>query len=136
MQRWFEPLVWLGQHWNTVKTFIEHAFGFSHDALHVEIGVVLQVIFALVTRRSLGSFLPWAAVLLLEAANEWSDLTIERWPDFAMQLGESAKDMTLTVLLPTLLLGLVRCQPQIFRPRALSATDTSVEPDAGQTDEP
>ena len=122
MQRWFEPLNWLSQHWNSVKTFIEHAFGFSHDALHVEIGVFLQILFALAMRRPLGSLLPWAAIFLLETANESSDLTIERWPDFAMQFGESAKDLTLTMLLPTVLLGLARYQPQLFRPKALPKT--------------
>ena len=114
MQPTFEPSVWLSRHWNSVKTFIEHAFGFSHNALHVEAGVCLQIIFAFAMRRSLGSWRPWLVVLVLQIANEWSDLTYERWPDLAMQLGESAKDLLLTMFLPTALLCLVRLQPRLF----------------------
>lgn len=116
MRRWLDPLDWLSEHWNAVKTFVEHAVGFSHDALHVVIGVILQIAFAFALRRTLASPLPWLLVFLLEAANEWSDLSIEQWPDLALQFGESAKDLTLTMFLPTVLLYLVKRYPRIFSP--------------------
>ena len=129
MQRMLDLIAWLPTHWNPIKTFIEHAFGFSHNALHVEAGVCLQILFAFALRRSLGSWRPWLVVLGLESANEWSDLTLERWPDLAMQWGESAKDMLLTMFLPTLLLCLVRFCPRLFaaEPSAPSSADIAAD---------
>jgi hypothetical protein len=100
--------------WYQAKTFIEHAIGFSHDALHVFVGVVIQLGIAALLRRSLQSIWPWLIVLALELGNEWVDLSIERWPVPAEQFGEGAKDILLTIALPTLLLLVAR-----FRPRWL-----------------
>ena len=107
-------LDWVAAHWNDAKTFIEHMIGFSHDALHVLVGVCLQLLFAALHRISAGSIRPWLMVLTLEMANEWSDLYTEAWPQHAMQWGESAKDVLLTKALPTLLLLLARCRPRLL----------------------
>ena len=45
------------------------------------------------------------------------DFWIERWPDLWMQLGESAKDILLTMALPTVLMFAVRSRPNLFRAR-------------------
>jgi hypothetical protein len=100
--------------WYQAKTFIEHAISFSHDALHVLVGVVVQLVIAALLRRSLRSIWPWLIVLALELGNEWVDLAIERWPVPAEQYGEGMKDILLTMALPTLLLLVAR-----FRPRWL-----------------
>ena len=107
-------LDWLSAHWNDAKTFIEHTIGFSHDALHVMVGVCLQLLFAGLLRRSARSVWPWLMVLGLELANEWVDLHVEVWPQHAMQWGESAKDVLLTMALPTLLLIVARCWPRLL----------------------
>ena len=107
-------LGWLAAHWNDAKTFIEHMIGFSHDALHVLVGVCLQLLFAALLRMSARSIGPWLMVLALEFANEWSDLYIEVWPQHAMQWGESAKDVLLTMALPTLLLIVARYRPKLL----------------------
>ena len=104
----------IAQNWYQIKTFIEHAIGFSHDALHVIVGVVIQLGIAALFRRSLRSVWPWLIVLALELGNEWVDLAIERWPVPAEQYGEGMKDILLTMALPTLLLLVAR-----FRPRWL-----------------
>ena len=113
-------LEWLAAHWNDAKTFVEHIIGLSHDALHVLVGVCLQLLFAELFRMSARSIAPWLMVFALELANEWSDLYIEVWPQHAMQWGESAKDVLLTMALPTLLLIVAR-----YRLRLLSG-DTAV----------
>jgi TRAP-type uncharacterized transport system fused permease subunit len=102
--------------WYQAKMFIEHASVVSSDALHVLIGVLLWVLVAYVARRSLSAPLPWLAVLALTLLNECVDLWVERWPDIAMQLGESAKDVLLTMALPTVLAFAVRLRPNLFRP--------------------
>jgi hypothetical protein len=101
--------------WYEAKMFIEHASVVSSDALHVLVGVLLWVLVAQVLRRSLSAWFPWLVLLALALLNEGVDLSVERWPDAAMQLGESAKDVLLTMTLPTVLMFAVRLRPNLFR---------------------
>lgn len=100
--------------WYEAKTFIEHAIFFSSDALHVLVGMVAWVAIAMIWRRPLSNWRPWFALLVLLILNEAVDLWVERWPDLAMQYGESAKDLLLTMVLPTLVMILARSQPWLF----------------------
>jgi len=102
--------------WYETKMFIEHATVVSSDALHVLVGVLVWTLAALVLRRSLSASIPWLIVLALTLLNEGVDLWVERWPHLAMQLGESAKDVLLTMTLPTVLLLAIRLRPSLFRP--------------------
>ena len=113
--------------WHEVKMFIEHASIITSDALHVVIGVGLWVLAAVVLRRRLTDWLPWLVVLAAAVFNETVDLWVEQWPDAAMQYGESAKDILLTMLLPSLLMAAAREQPQLFARRTVSRS--SREPD-------
>ena len=103
--------------WSQTKTFIEHMIGFSHDALHVMVGVCLQLLFAGLLRRSARSVWPWLMVLGLELANDWVDLHVEVWPDHGMQWGESAKDVVLTMFLPSVIWLVARFCPQLLHER-------------------
>jgi hypothetical protein len=94
--------------------FIEHASAVSSDALHVLVGTLVWILAAIILRRNLSTLIPWTLVLGLTLSNEVVDLWIERWPDLAMQYGESAKDIVLTMTLPTVLLLLARTQPGLF----------------------
>jgi len=113
--------------WYKIKMFIEHASIITSDALHVVIGVGLWVLAAIVLRRRLTDWLPWLVVLAAVLFNETVDLWVEQWPDAAMQYGESAKDIMLTMLLPSLLMAAAREQPQLFARRTVSRS--SREPD-------
>ena len=97
--------------WYQVKLFIEHASGISMDALHVLVGFFLFVIAARLLRTGVASPRPWLALLLLELFNEAYDLHVERWPNLASQLGEGAKDILLTMVLPTLIMVVARWRP-------------------------
>jgi hypothetical protein len=101
--------------WYKVKMFIEHASVVTSDGLHVLVGVLAWIVIAMVLRRSLSAALPWLLVLVLILLNESVDLWVEQWPSLAMQLGESAKDILLTMTLPTVLLFAVRLRPNLFR---------------------
>ena len=103
-----------GMDWMQFKLFTSHASGVSHDAMHVIGGVLAQIAVAAVFRSSLARIWPWTAVLLVELLNEWNDLHVERWPDPGQQWGEGAKDLALTMILPTLLLVLARWKPKLF----------------------
>ena len=100
--------------WFDVKMFVERSSAFSDDVLHVVAGVFLQLIAAALLRASVARWLPWLIVLALEMLNEWSDFHVDRWPDLGMQLGESTKDIVLTMTLPTALLVISRWWPALL----------------------
>ena len=109
--------------WYQFKLFVEHGSGISMDALHVVVGFILFLLAALILRRSVASGLPWLVVLVLEIGNEAYDIAIERWPDIGSQLGEGAKDIVLTMALPTLILLIARRRPSLLTARTEGEED-------------
>jgi hypothetical protein len=104
--------------WHQGKLFIEHAISISHDSLHLIVGVLVWLVVALVARRPLTGWFPWAWTFAFILWNETVDLRTERWPDLGMQYGEAAKDLALTMLLPTILMFAARARPDLFRTAA------------------
>ena len=107
--------------WHQSKLFIEHSLAIDHDALHILAGIFVWLALALLLRRTLGSWWPWAGVFALDIWNEAVDLSLEQWPDRGWQYGETAKDIVLTILIPTLFLILIRLRPDLFGHRADAA---------------
>ena len=101
--------------WHQGKLFIEHAVSISHDSLHLIVGVLVWIAIALVSRRPLTRWVPWTWTFAFILWNETVDLWTERWPDPGMQFGEAAKDLALTMLLPTVLMFAARARPELFR---------------------
>jgi len=101
--------------WHETKLFVEHATSISHDTLHLIAGLLISLVAATLLRRPIASWLPWLATLLIILFNEAADLWVEVWPDHAMQLGEGAKDIAVTMALPTILALAVRLNPKLFR---------------------
>lgn len=117
--------------WIVAKTFVEHAFGVSNDALHVIAGVCLQLLIATLLRVSASSLWPWMVLMVLEGANEWNDFRVEVWPVPALQWGEAAKDILLTMALPTMILLVARyCPHLVTAPAVQNASETHVDPSA------
>jgi hypothetical protein len=104
--------------WHEGKLFIEHTVAINHDALHVIVGVLLWAALGFVTRRPLSSWYPWLWLLAFILWNETVDLWVEQWPDPGQQYGEGAKDVLLTMFLPTVLMFAVRFRPGLFAARA------------------
>lgn len=102
--------------WFDFKRFIEHASAISNDAVHVLVGGFGALFIALVMRRSVADWLPWLLVSAGTFANEAGDLLGEQWPNAAIQYGESAKDVVLTLAVPTALLLAARFCPRILSP--------------------
>jgi len=100
--------------WHQGKLFVEHAVTIQHDALHIIFGVAVWLAIAAIMRRPLSSRWPWLWLLAVIAWNETVDLWTETWPDPGQQYGEGAKDLLLTMLLPTILGVLVRVAPGLF----------------------
>lgn len=103
------------QHWHQAKLFIEHAVDVDHDSLHVIAGVLVLLAASLLLRRPVSSWRPWLAVLAVIVWSEAVDIIVERWPDPGQQYGEAAKDLVMTMLLPTVLLIAARLRPDLFR---------------------
>lgn len=103
--------------WHQSKLFIEHSLTISHDALHVIVGVVLWLAIAMLLRRPVTSWRPWLWLFALILWNETVDLWMEQWPDPGQQYGEGAKDLLLTIFLPTIILFTARARPNLFRRR-------------------
>lgn len=103
-----------GVNWVEAKAFAERSLGVSNDALHVIAGVLLQLCLAAIWRGSLSRVWPVTVVLALQLANEAIDLTSDRWPSLGKQLGESAKDTGLTILLPIMLMAIARFWPAVL----------------------
>lgn len=122
----------LGQWWHPIKMGMEHSFGFSPDALHVLVGVGLQLVLAKLLDASVARTFPLLGVLAMELLNEWSDLSFEIWPNRTMQWGESAKDVFLTMALPTVLLIVSRRWPEILRGSRGPASDIPETPMIGE----
>jgi CHASE2 domain-containing sensor protein len=106
--------------WFHFKEWLESTSGLDMDALHVHAGVLVQLLVALLARRSLRSPWPWLAVLAAAAANEAYDLFYETWPNRDTQWAESVKDLLNTIALPTLLLLVARFAPALMVGRATS----------------
>jgi hypothetical protein len=106
--------------WHQGKLFVEHTVAINHDALHVIIGVLAWMLIAAVMRRPLSSPFPWLWLLALILWNETVDLWTEQWPDAGMQYGEGAKDVLLTMFLPTVMMIVARTRPALFRGRGRS----------------
>lgn len=104
----------IGGFWFDHKTAFERSLSFGDDALHPVIGVLLLLGIAALVRRSVADPTPWLIVLLLELLNEWADLAGEYWPNRDEQWAESAKDVILTMLLPTILLIVARLWPKLL----------------------
>lgn len=101
--------------WHQGKLFIEHSLNVSHESLHIFFGVLLWLTFGLLLRRPLTSWRPWLWVFALILWNETVDLWIERWPDPGQQYGEGAKDVLMTMAIPTIIMLAARARPDLFR---------------------
>jgi len=101
--------------YHQAKLFFEHAVRIEHGTLHVVVGVLAWLAIALLSRRAVSSWAPWLGLLALNFWNEMIDLWIEKWPHPGMQYGEGAKDVILTMFVPTVIMIAVRIRPSLFR---------------------
>lgn len=105
------------------KLFVEQVVHIEHGSLHILIGVLAWLAIALMTRRSISSWIPWSGLFALILWNELTDLWMEKWPDPGMQYGDGVRDVILTMFVPTLLMIAALFRPILFRPP--SGTDRS-----------
>ena len=105
------------QSWHESKLFVERLTSISHDALHVIAGTAVWLLFALIFRRPVTSWLPLAGTFIVLLVNELVDLWVEIWPEPGMQAGEAGKDLMTTMAIPLLLFAVFRALPRLTAPR-------------------
>lgn len=67
-----------------LKDAIRQDTGLANTLLHIHCGLLVLLVARVISGRSLGSFVPFLAVLVLELANEMIDYINHgswRWPD-------------------------------------------------------
>ena len=101
--------------WHQGKLFVEHTLRIEHGTLHVIVGELIWLAFALLLRRPITSWIPWLLVFAIILWNEIVDLWFEVWPDPGRQYGEGLKDLLLTMFVPTVLMLAARSRPDLFR---------------------
>lgn len=92
--------------WHEGKLFVERAVPINHDSLHLIFGGLIWLGSALVMGKKVHSWRPWVLALAIIVWNEAIDLTLEQWPDPAIQSWEGIKDIFTTMLIPTLMLAI------------------------------
>ncbi len=87
--------------------------GLPDTVLHIHAGMAILLIARILTRRSLGTFVPLSFVALAELGNEVLDrlnFGTWRWPDTMGDIGN-------TLFWPLVICVAVRIRPLIARPR-------------------
>jgi hypothetical protein len=100
--------------WFEFKDWLELSTGLDRDSLHIYAGVGLQLAVAICLRRSLASVIPWLFVVVAACGNEYYDLSfVSEIPSDRnnIYLDEAVRDISNTLLLPTILLLISRFWP-------------------------
>lgn len=84
--------------------------GLPDTILHIHAGMAVLMVARVVTRRSLGSFVPWSVVVVAELFNEVMDrlhFGSWRWPDTTL-------DVLNTLFWPTVICLGIRMRPMLL----------------------
>lgn len=118
--------------WFEIKNWLELSTGLDRDSLHIYAGVGVQLMFALFSRRSLASPVPWLFVAAAALANEYYDYSLvpESQNSEPVYFDEALSDIWNTLLLPSTLLVIARYWPTWLTGRI----ETVSEPGERQSD--
>lgn len=86
--------------------------GLPDAILHIHAGLAILLIVRLVSRRSLGSFVPFAVVVLAEFGNELLD-----YLHYGLRLNDTLTDISNTLFWPLVISLGVRLRPMVLRDR-------------------
>ncbi|HET9510173.1 MAG TPA: hypothetical protein VFO80_03405 [Sphingomonas sp.] len=103
---------WVAAEYHGLIDWIGDGTGLPDTLLHIHAGMAVLMVARLVTRRSFGTFIPFAAVVLAEGANEVLDrinFGAWRWDDTLSDIGN-------TLFWPLVISLGVRLRPLLLRP--------------------
>ena len=111
--------------WMGVKAMLA-SLVLEKDAIHIYSALLIQLVAAALTRKTLRDWQPWLAVLAFALINESLDVTlgeeasIEPW-----QIRGATHDLVNTMLLPSVLMLLSRHRPGLFWPPRPEVADAN-----------
>lgn len=124
--------------WFEIKDWLEASTGLERDALHIYSAIFVQLVFAMLFRRSLANFLPWTMVFIAVMINEYLDYLYVPAALAAKQgyLDGAIRDIWNTMLLPTIFLLIANLWPRLLTssPSTTAIADTAGEPEQQQPD--
>lgn len=97
-----------------IKGAIQNDTGFANTVLHIHGGLLILLLARLVTRKPLGSFIPFGVVLVLELLNE----VIDRANFGSWRWDDTISDVVNTLFWPFVLSLGIRLRPIRQRPEA------------------
>ena len=105
--------------YHSIILWIGEKSGLPESILHIHAGMAVLLAVRLVSRRSLGTFIPFAFVVLAEGANEVLDYLVPGW-----SLDDTYRDIAFTLFWPFVISLAVRIRPMAKqdRQRKLRAT--------------
>jgi hypothetical protein len=92
----------------SIKLAIVEATGLSKDTLHVYVGLSVFLVVAAASKRSIASWIPWLAVLLVALLGEAVDMRDDLMSVGHWRWAASLHDVLNTVFWPSVLLLLAR----------------------------
>lgn len=92
--------------------------GLPDAILHIHAGLAILLIVRVATRRSLGSFIPFAAVVVAEFANELMD-----YLNYGMRWADTLSDIGNTLFWPLVISLGVRLSPLLAHQTPVQAED-------------
>ena len=115
--------------WYEMKLWLESLLNLDKDALHIYGALTVQLLTAILFRRSLANPLPWVAALAIALLNEFLDFQQAGPSAQSMQLFKEAAwhDLWNTMLLPTGLFVIAR-----FWPGLLTAQESGIQAVSGE----
>ncbi|WP_430417346.1 hypothetical protein [Parasphingorhabdus sp.] len=124
--------------WFEIKNWLEASTGLARDALHIYSAIFVQLVSALLFRRSLAHILPWTMVFIAVMINEYLDYSYVPAALAANQgyLDGAIRDIWNTMLLPTIFLLIANLWPRLLTgsPSTTAIADTAGEPEQQQPD--
>ncbi len=96
--------------------------GLPDAILHIHAGLAILLIVRLVSRRSLGSFVPFAVVVFAEFGNELLD-----YLHYGLRLDDTLADIGNTLFWPLVISLGVRLRPMVLRDRPTRSADAAGE---------
>ncbi|MGK2908452.1 MAG: hypothetical protein ACSLE1_01405 [Sphingobium sp.] len=118
--------------WSRIKMDVEHIVGFSSDALHAQVGMLVFIGCNYMLRGRSSLLLPWLLLFGIELTNEALDMS--RPPgSLESDLGSSLHDIVNTMFVPTVMLLLWRPPLQCRTATPNSDTNDLLPPYRGET---
>jgi hypothetical protein len=108
----FEPAMDLPARYHAWIEWIGDGTGLPDAILHIHAGLAVLLLTRLVSGRSLGTFIPFAAVVIAEAANEGMDYLL-----YGMRWADTLSDLANTLFWPFVISLGVRVRPMARRDR-------------------